>query len=99
MEEIMYTKGPWKSDGHSIHETGEKTGCHRKIATVFSVQSHAAYDAIETEANARLIAASPEMLEALKTALSVLDCCNCQRGHEGLAASRVREVIHKATGK
>jgi hypothetical protein len=46
------------------------------------------------EADAKLIAAAPELLEALKDALCALDCC----GKDYPAASKARAAIAKATG-
>jgi hypothetical protein len=44
-------------------------------------------------ANARLIAAAPELLEALKDALCALECC----GKDYPAATKARAAIAKAT--
>jgi hypothetical protein len=45
-------------------------------------------------ANARLIAAAPDLLDALKDALCALECC----GKDYPAASKAQAAIAKATG-
>jgi hypothetical protein len=64
---MKHTPGPWETSRDATPEWhtqvtvyAEATG--KRVATVF-----------ETPANARLIAAAPELLEALRWALSVLD--------------------------
>lgn len=52
------------------------------------------FDTEENKANARLIAAAPELLDALKDALCALECC----GKDYPAASKARSAIAKATG-
>lgn len=47
------------------------------------------------EADARLIAAAPELLEALKDALCALECC----GKDYPAATKALAAIAKATGE
>ena len=48
----------------------------------------------EAEANARLIAAAPDLLEALQDALCALECC----GKDFPAATKASAAIAKATG-
>lgn len=99
-----HTKGPWKksdrlngpwwhiSSEHSIG--GAKCiGGRQAIATVHgeSKKGSAAY-AEMFEANARLIAAAPEMLEALKLLMTA-------HGEQlDLAFQAAQEAISKATG-
>ena len=53
----------------------------------------------EAEANARLIAAAPDLLVALQQALSLIDAYRRISGGDGdLAAATVRAAIAKATG-
>lgn len=47
-------------------------------------------------ANARLIAAAPEMLEALKLAMQIGD--GCSRGFLGKVQTQIQAAISKATG-
>lgn len=70
----QHTPGPWTTegiDGLSVHHsTGDKT--YRFIALTDSEHDTGRTDTenrLEDEANARLIAAAPELLEAAKAAL------------------------------
>lgn len=68
-----HTPGPWlilpeESDKPYLRIRGNRLGGQYKIANVLT-----AGDA-ETLANARLIAAAPELLEALKQAIEALSC-------------------------
>lgn len=67
----------------------------RSIGPCGSEHSHWGGDLLMVEeADARLIAAAPELLEALKDALCALECC----GKEYPAASKASAAIAKATG-
>lgn len=87
-----HTPGPWRYTG----EWGEIKGANDyhticKVGYSGSLGSHAAY-----EANARLIAAAPETLEALKALLGRCRIMGCGEGIEALEAAR---VIAKAEGR
>lgn len=80
MSNSKHTPGPWLRMGRSI---GNGAG---EIATVWGLRDERAI------ANARLIAAAPEMLAALK---AIVDCAGPGAGPEiGLAL----DAIQKATG-
>ncbi len=86
-----HTPGPWRVDAHRQVVTvdySERTGMSKLIAP-----THDGMPRAEQEANARLIAAAPDMLALLK-----LFVADCEAGHEfafdSLAAAR--EVIAKA---
>lgn len=66
MSEAKYTKGPWKADGNLIG-TVSKPNC---IAIAYRTNANLTNSGIlaqdeEMEANARLIAAAPELLSVL----------------------------------
>lgn len=65
---MKHTKGPWNINGFFI------TAKHgdRKKSVVADIDRHAWYREGEATANARLIAAAPELLEACELALSGL---------------------------
>jgi hypothetical protein len=72
MRKTAYTPGPWQQmpeevDKSYIRIRGTRLGMRFKIANVPSPSYDGAHEreAQETRANARLIAAAPELLEAL----------------------------------
>lgn len=86
----QYTPGPWRigtPPPNGEQTIGTLNGLMVAVATTGAEME-------ETKANARLIAAAPELLEALQ---SVLDNC---LDSEGLCAAhaKARAAIAKATG-
>ena len=72
-----FTLGPWKADGYNVRQSG-KLGT-RMIADVCYTGPHHTPPneypkscKIVDEANARLIAASPDLLDACKEALALI---------------------------
>lgn len=94
-----FTKGSWKITTHPAF-VGELRICGdgEEIAIVRSIITN-------KEANAKLIAAAPEMLEVLKVAKAALELCRQHmRDNSNLnlwyglsAPKRIEEVIKKAT--
>ena len=85
----QHTPGPWKLDGAA--NTGDldiisPTGRIAMVDCEFSVETE---DVLT--ANARLIAAAPDLLHALRDAVEILE-------GTGLDASIQRAAIAKATG-
>lgn len=113
MSEAKHTKGPWKkserlngpwwhiSSAYSIGGSEAKSG-RQAIACVHGESKRGATAYAEMfEANARLIAAAPELLEALKEVTMVLDRIFdvADRTPEPNSISgRARAVIAKAEG-
>ncbi len=65
MENLQHTPGPWRGEGRLVF-----AGTHSvAIAQYSGIQSENS----ESFANARLIAAAPELLEALKHCLSLIE--------------------------
>ena len=99
---MSHTKGPWKFrkavnyEGFSIHPVNtvlslaacERFGTNMTI-NCFNFPG-------ETEANARLIAAAPELLEACETALTNLSPLYSS---DHLVIKRLRVAIAKAKGE
>lgn len=85
----QHTPGPWYVHGSIISPT--PTGKRFAIAEVFR-------DSIETaNANARLIAAAPDLLEACKQAVNALELAH--GGRDTLVLRKLRGTIEKATGE
>ena len=87
----QHTPGPWKAIAAAVY-------AGRPLSTVVVSGDHGRLSADEAEANARLIAAAPELLEACKQMLAALD----QLHREGLReyhpiADDTRAAIAKAT--
>ena len=101
----QHTKGQWsilpeECDKPYIRIRGNRLGGRYKIANVVTpiYDGGGSQEAEETRANARLIAAAPELLEALQAALEAL------RGSAGFdeinnAKKQVKAAIAKATGE
>ena len=93
-----HTPGPWETkpeecDRPYIRVRGTRLGCRFKVANVLTPVYENVHkrEAEETRANARLIAAAPELLEALRAMLDEDD--------GGMTASKARAAIAKATGE
>lgn len=86
-----HTKGPWEARADWI--VGFNGTLH--IATI-----PRAFDGDYSEANALLIAAAPDLLEALKDVLDAFDClgeCDCE-GSSLCAVCNAQNAIAKAEG-
>ena len=81
-----HTPGPWEYRGHAWVQTADD-----KKIPIANFNFYAA-----TEANARLIAAAPELLEASKEMLQLIDTI-CRV--EGATVRKARAAIAKATGE
>lgn len=83
MSEANHTPGPW---GHIVDPEGKYgiTGADHKFLAI-----------TDTKANARLIAAAPDMLDALRKAETWL----CGWGSAEPYLSEIRDVIAEATGE
>lgn len=80
------TPGPWKVDPRAANHVIAES---RSICSIsYSDTSRPEETRLENEANARLIAAAPDLLEALTT---------CHAAAEGLKDSSLRQVIRDTT--
>lgn len=102
MQEAKHTPGPWEWEnvpGAGIQVRGPYKGSTRLLfSDIWRQFAEREWDA-EMEANARLIAAAPELLEALQGVLKI------ERGSSGRIILEswheevIRNEIAKATGK
>ena len=95
----QHTPGPWQMGGELI----SKEGSNLEIASVWSESANRKLSPRQSEAdaNARLIAAAPELLEVLLTLLVAVDHkrYNVRADLDFfLADAAARTVIAKATG-
>lgn len=89
-----HTPGPWIADeagrvGFTVFspEAGYIIGCH---------DDEGRYGAIDSEANARLIAAAPDLLDALQSLLKgIFD--GPDEAHAAMLVAKGRDAINKAT--
>lgn len=93
-----HTPGPWYYDGPSLN-----TGAHIiHVAEGEIAEAFASWNSeTEATANARLIAAAPELLDALESACDMLESvCDGQmrEGYYWSQAQELRKIITKAKG-
>ena len=91
MSEFKHTPGPWECDGDLVHKDGFQ---------IAIVESHYE-DYVELQqANARLIAAAPELLEALQHIQRCIPLGGfAQIHHNSSTWSQIDAAIAKATGE
>ena len=91
----VHTNGPWGRDDFALSSDILAMG-QKCVATVHSRQCNSPE---EMRANARLIAAAPEMLEALRWLDNEMDCRDYNYGYAQFTKAdfeKVRSVINKA---
>lgn len=99
MEQVTYTPGPWRLVADQCHYDtlttieGGPVGTRRPFWPELMIQVGGATDHYKMEANARLIAAAPELLEALQYVLDT----HTYTGTDGeYAAAKAHAAISKA---
>ena len=99
---MKHTKGPWRarcmgSEGSIVWMDGKDEKQHPRIGMVASCTMRP-FD--ESNANALLIASAPELLEACKEIIMVIDNEGIARGkYYGKAINMAEQAIAKAEGK
>lgn len=91
---MEYTKGPWKLDRRSenlVGEDGKRVGIYGSGLTMCGLPDP------ESVANTRLIAAAPELLEALKGMVEEWDELILNQSNYGY--EKAIKAIAKAEGK
>ena len=104
MSETKHTPGPWETDRNNVHLTQIAT-IHQCLnndwVEVWSPNALGASEE-EMEANARLIAAAPDLLAALESIASMYDyeaACGDLASRLYEATCLARAAIAKATGE
>jgi hypothetical protein len=95
-EKMAFTPGPWQTDLAEDREGGISIDSHDyRVATAHRRLGHGVHDGHRQQvANARLIAAAPELLAALR---DVTDCLESYKTSKGSALiGRARNAILKA---
>ena len=91
MSEAKHTTGPWNVPFREFTKIKAANGAH--IATC-----HKLTNLVNLEANSRLIAAAPDLLDALKTIVEVIGNTEYGEIDRKLAVKDARAAIAKATG-
>lgn len=101
---MTHTPGPWSCDYGNFSVYCE-TGAEVCEVTPGNHDDHTAISVEEMQANARLIAAAPELLATLKEAYDALDYAQAQvasdtdRWHLTRCRRKLKPVIDRAEGR
>lgn len=90
-----FTPGPWVQDGIEVWAEGD---CEHHPIHGKDYQNSSCRLGYELEANARLMAAAPELLEALQKAVIEMEGLPHSLGYEFTHLKEMRAIIAKATG-
>lgn len=98
MDEMKHTPGPWTASGNGVHVYKNKVG----LCVAVSYDPHdmtSRSNPPVAQANARLIAAAPEMLEILQAVQEAAAATANYIGQDGQLIKKVMAVIAKAKGE
>jgi len=96
-----HTPGPWKVESHPNRQfpTCLEMEIWNQNTHVATIQGHHEYkDDVNNEANARLIAAAPELLEALLRVQGNNKLMNALNSQDRETLEKIQSAIAKATG-
>lgn len=88
-----FTPGPWRE--HSHRQIGPDAGI---VCEVWAAIGWGDAAIVEADANVHLIAAAPELYEALRTALVIVSGCNAD-GLFSVEERTIRTALAKAEGR
>lgn len=94
MTETKHTPGPWTASPHSKHKHSISAAGWSEFAKVVTRMQGNDNDSIEGLANASLIAAAPELLDAMQSAVVAMEALEHPPGWGALA--KARAAIAKA---
>jgi hypothetical protein len=85
---VRHTPGPWHSYGHNVHKDRAGDVC-RPIRQLLAFAEAVDVGEEEAEANACLMAASPELLGAIQELLAVSDV-------DGVEVCKIKKAVRRA---
>lgn len=88
-----HTPGPWRQQGFAVYSSENKPIFHTGFGLLPPSRSS------EAEANAALIAAAPDLLQALDTSNFLEHREHCSPGRHTVLCHAQRTAIAKATGE
>ena len=100
-----YTKGPWEAKYYTAQKTPSHFWIHKNISeghdivlAKISAEFPESISLGEKAANAHLIAAAPDLLEACNNFIQYLDGGKAKRGTSTRCINAIRQAISKARG-
>lgn len=87
MSDTKFTPGPWTAEAENVH-VGCVAICHGDADTWFEIWSENWGDGVDQKANANLIAAAPELYEALEQAVTLMQDSGYQNSHVAVRAGK-----------
>ena len=100
MPKFKGTPGPWATDGEYINDHGNLLYCHIGVpggGRLADAASNCMASNEQCRANAKLIAAAPELLESLTNLVDLAKLGAAQLGKYHAALAHAEAVIDKAT--
>lgn len=99
MSEVKHTPGPWGIEQYTPNEQAVDENTHYSIIAGSTSVATLIELSEETEANAKLIAACPDMLSALQAAIALADkyLSGARTGEDQAVYDQVKAAIDKAT--
>lgn len=94
----QHTPGPWEIDGEYVQQAGQTVVAVCDVLNMDKAGDKGWYSGPVTQANKRLIAASPELLEALEALLG-MDVAYQRGPRVEAAVAAGRAAIAKAKGE
>ncbi len=99
MNTQAHTSGPWGVSRHATPESFPQFGVYAESGNgraLAHVVSHGTATSAETDSNARLIAAAPEMLEALRNVAEIMSGADYSHVKADMARAICRRAIASA---
>lgn len=100
MSKQQHTPGPWQVDGNVIRGDAQGNGSVSVACILDVAYPYGRWAGESAKANARLIAAAPDLLESLQEVLPMLEQLLMIRGEPepGSIGHKARAAIAEATG-